>query len=551
MDIFTIKNLTFTYAGSGVPVLKDLSFSVKEGEFVMLCGLNGSGKTTLLQLIVPAARPLGKIQGEVLYEGSPIEDLPYERQVTEIGYVGQDAELQFVTDTVWQEIAFGLENLGLTTGEIRRRVAEMVTFFGLEGEMGKRTEELSAGEKQAVNLAAVLAVRPKILLLDEPTSNLDPIAAERFLYLVQKINRELGTAILICEQNIDRVIPISNKVIVLEKGNLLFAGKAEETARYLLQEKKLLALALPLPTRLAFKLKQVDLPFTIQEGRRSFLICEGDISRKDEKREKKETQVNGKGNIAIQLSNVWFRYDKKGEDVLRDATLSLNEGEIYGILGANGVGKTTLLNVMAGVALPYSGKVQLLGKPIAKYTETELFGGLVGILPQNVKFMFAEDTLEKDLQAVATEEKKVIEISKNFGIGGLLQRNPLDLSGGELKRAALAKIMLKAPRMLFLDEPTSGLDVAAKRELGSILLRLKQEGHTIVLVSHDVEFAADITTKCTLLFNGEIMGEESTKEFFLSNMFYTTQTRRLTLGKWEGLVTAEEVLKLCGKSIEE
>lgn len=551
MELLTVENLTFQYASIGneetyvKAALQNLSFQVEEGDFVLLCGLNGSGKTTLLRLLKPAIAPVGKLQGNILYKQLPLHQLPFAQQTTQIGYVSQNANMQFVTDTVWQELAFGLENSGVKAGEIRRRVGEMANFFGIEKEMQKKAHELSAGQKQTVNLAAVLLQQPNLLLLDEPTANLDPIATENFLQLVQKVNREFGTTILLSEQKTEQILPMVHKAIVLKQGEMICNATPAEMAKTMWQIQNPLAHTLPAPTQVALELQQQQLPFTVQAGRKQLMQMQTFLQNANKIEAKKEPPKAVKKETVLQVEKAWFRYEKKGKDILKGLSLSVQEGEVYCLMGENGGGKTTLLNLFSKEISPYSGKITLYGKPLTRYQEKELFDKRLGVLPQNPQFLFTEDALLEDLQTTGVQEETVLQMAQQFQIVHLLNENPLDLSGGEMQRAALAKVMLRNPQVLLLDEPTNALDVEAKKQLGKMLRIFAEEGKTVFMVSHDVDFAAIYADRCALLFDGEIVGEDETKPFFLSNLFYTTQARRLTRGIIEGITTTQEVLALC------
>ncbi len=548
MELLTIKNLNFQYAniadeaGNVLPALQNLSLQVEEGDFVLLCGLNGSGKTTLLCLLKQAIAPVGNLQGDIWYKQQPLYELPFEKQTMEIGYVAQNADMQFVTDVVWQELAFGLENSGVPTDEIRRKVGEMASFFGLEQEMQKKAHELSAGQKQTVNLAAVLLQQPNLLLLDEPTASLDPIAAEHFLQLVQKVNREFGTTIILSEQKIDQILPIANKVVVLKQGEIICDASPIEAAKILWQAGNPLMNTLPVPTQAALALREEDLPLTVQEGRKQ--LAQKLLQNKN-KRDITKSEMMAKKETVLQAEKIWFRYEKKGRDILKGASLTVQAGEICCLMGENGGGKTTLLNLFCKEYIPYSGKVTLYGKTLANYKETELFDACIGVLPQNPLFLFTEDMLQKDLETTGATQEEAVQMARQFGVAHLLTRNPLDFSGGEMQRAALAKVMLRNPKLLLLDEPTNALDVEAKQKLGELLRGFTKEGKTIVMVSHDVSFAAEYADRCALLFDGEVMGEDTAKQFFLSNLFYTTEARRFTRGIVEDVTTTQEVLALC------
>ena len=550
MDILQIENLRFRYPDAEKDALDGVSFHVRAGEFVVLCGESGCGKTTLLKMLKRELSPHGEKSGRIVYNGVEQAALDDRTAACDIGYVLQNPENQVVTDKVWHELAFGLESLGFPTGTIRRRVAEMASYFGIQAWFRQNTGELSGGQKQMLNLASVMVMQPQVLILDEPTSQLDPIAASDFIATLRKLNRELGLTILLVEHRLEEVFPLADRVMMMEQGRILLYDRPEAVGarlRELRADHPMLA-GLPSAVRI-FQALEVDAPcpLTVKEGR-DFLsehfLAAGQGERPPVARREK---------IALEMKNVWFRYERDLPDVLRGVTFAAYEGETFCILGGNGTGKTTALSVLAGLNRAYRGRVLIGGKKIGEYKGNTLYRHNVALLPQNPQTVFLKKTVREDFQEIARvmeygeEERTALieEIAGKLGITRLLDKHPYDLSGGEQQKAALAKILLLKPKILLLDEPTKGVDAYSKRNLLSILRELKAEGITIVIVTHDVEFAAAGADRCALFFDGEIISVDTPAAFFANNNFYTTAANRIARHLYRDAVSCEEVVALC------
>ncbi|CDC62325.1 putative uncharacterized protein [Clostridium sp. CAG:448] len=541
MDILQIENLNFRYPGAERNAVDGVSFSVHSGEFMVVCGVSGCGKTTLLRLLKPELAPAGKLDGRIVYCGG-------ERTPAQIGYVLQNPDNQIVTDKVWHELAFGLENLGLPTEVIRRRVGEMANYFGIQDWFRKKTDELSGGQKQLLNLAAVMVMQPRVLILDEPTSQLDPIAASDFIATLQKLNRELGLTILLVEHRLEEVFPIADRVLLMDSGRVLVCDAPEKIGDALPDGHPMRA-ALPSAVRIFRSVQVADrCPLTVREGRdfleRHFGNRRGTLP---------EPAYRHGENVAVELKNVWFRYEKDLPDVLRGTSVQVYAGEIYAVLGGNGTGKTTMLQVIAGVCKAYRGKVLIAGKQIRDYGGNSLYRGVLALLPQNPQTVFIRDTVRADLTEMlevhgvpkAEREKKIMDVAEKLSIASLLDRNPFDLSGGEGQKCALAKVLLTNPGILLLDEPTKGIDAGGKLVLKDILERLKADGMTVLLVTHDVEFAAETADRCALFFDGEILSADTPMRFFGGNTFYTTAANRMARTLCPNAVTCGQVVAFC------
>lgn len=548
MESFKIENLSFSYPQREHKALDDINISINKGEFVTICGKSGCGKTTLLRLLKPAISPHGEIFGKIYFENCPLSQIGEREQAQKIGFVMQNPDNQIVTDKVWHELAFGLESLGYKTEEIRMRVSEMASYFGIQGWFHKKVCELSGGQKQILNLASVMAMQPSVLILDEPTAQLDPIAAGDFLRTIEKINRELGVTVIMTEHRLEEVFPVSDRVIVLDEGKITADCKAEELGR--IGAENSIYSSLPVPMRVFGAVEKSEkCPLTVRDGRiwlenyaKEHNLCD-DFSKKNEEEKNFKT--------AVEMKDVWFRYEKNSADIVKGLNLTVKEGEIFCIVGGNGAGKSTTLSLLSGINKPYRGKIFINGEKISEIDG--LYDGLLGVIPQNPTDLFVKKTVRLDLEdvlsdkGISKEEKaeRLENVVKLCGLFGLLESHPYDLSGGEQQRAALAKILLNEPKILVLDEPTKGMDAEFKKEFGAMLKTLKNDGATVVMVSHDTEFCAQYADTCAMFFDGAITSQADAREFFAGKNFYTTAANRMARGILPDAVLAEDIIYAC------
>lgn len=537
MDALTVKNLTFSYPGAAAPTLKNISFRLQSGAFATLCGLSGSGKTTLLRQLKPALRPHGALTGEVLLGGAEVKSLSLREQSAQIGFVQQSPDNQLVTDKVWHELAFGLESLGTPQSDMRRRVAETAAFFGLEKIFEADVSTLSGGQKQLLNLASVMVMQPSLLLLDEPTSQLDPIAATDFLSCLHRVNRELGVTVLMIEHRLEDVLPLSDRVLVLENGELISDDTPQNTGANLKRRHSGCFLSMPTPMRVWDAAQgEGACPVTVAQGR-AWLQA---FAQSHPLRALPPEEIPDRKDSAVTLQNVWFRYEKQAPDVLQGLSLSVHYGEIVTILGGNGAGKSTLLSLINGENKPYRGKV------ISKKE-------LCVTLPQNPQSLLSGNSVAETLDEMLegrglSETERQARLSQVIALcelKDLLRRHPFDLSGGEMQKAALAKLLLLKPQILLLDEPTKGLDAQFKASFAALLKTLAGQGTAVLMVSHDVEFCASCSHRCVLLFHGEAVAEGTPRRFFTNNNFYVTSASRMARGVAENAVTADELIFAC------
>ena len=538
MEVFTIRNLNFAYPEQEKNAISDLSLSVQPGEFLVLCGPSGCGKSTLLRQLKTVLAPHGRRSGEILFDGRNLDSLDQREQAEKIGFVQQSPENQIVTDKVWHELAFGLESLGYDTPTIRRRVAEMASFFGIQEWFYKSVTELSGGQKQLLNLASVMVLQPKVLILDEPTSQLDPIAASDFLATLGKINRELGTTIILTEHRLEEAFGFASRVAVMDGGKLLCTGTPAEVGAELKNSGNAMFLAMPAAMRIwAATDSKASCPVSVCDGRNWLL----DYAKTHELKAVPETQKNTpNGETVVLAQELWFKYEQDSPDVVKGLSLELHKGEFLALLGGNGTGKTTTLKLLASLKKAYRGELNITGT--------------VGMLPQNPQVLFVKNTVREDLLEILPKAERksdrLAQVVSLCKLTELLDRHPYDLSGGEQQRAALAKIQLLNPDILLLDEPTKGLDAEFKQTFGQILRALQASGVAILMVSHDIEFCAKYADRCALFFDGNIVTESTPKTFFSGNSFYTTAANRIARDILPEAVTPEDVIAACGGAAE-
>lgn len=522
MQTVQVENLSFWYPGTDAPALRDVSFTLPASSFTLLCGDSGCGKTTLLRCLKREIAPHGRKSGSIRFGGVEQSELSPIQSACTVGMVLQQPEEQVVTDTVAQELAFGLENIGLPAQVVRRRVAEMAGYFGLSAWMHRELRSLSGGQLQLLNLAAVIAMQPAVLLLDEPTAQLDPVSAGDFLAAVERVHLELGATILLCEHRLDGMLSLADSVLSMRDGCLTDCKSAQGFVQDCVCAGKIHAL--PSVARVALcagKSAPKRVPLDVRQGRtwlREALPPQVPRSAGDG-----VCAPNGEDARRDRLlcaKGVWFRYDRAQPFALRDLDIALRGGEIHCLLGGNGSGKSTALAVLCGALRPSRGRVRA-GKGVCAL-----------LLPQQPKALLACDTVEEELCEGLPEDARdrATEIARELGLLPLLRRHPYDVSAGELQRVALGKLLLRAGDRcaLLLDEPTKGLDADNRAALSVLLRGLATQGHGVLLATHDLEFAAELSDRCSMLLVGQAICEQKTPDFFLENAVYTTEVHRMT-----------------------
>ena len=544
MAHFHIQNLSFSYALGENRALAGVDLTIEKGEYVVVCGRSGSGKTTLLRQLKSVLAPHGQRSGEVLFNGRPLSGISQKEQVAKIGFVMQNPDDQIVTDKVWHELAFGLESLGVDQKTMRLRVAEMASYFGIQSWFHRDVAELSGGQKQLLNLASIMAMQPEVLILDEPTSQLDPIAASDFLNTVKKINIELGTTVIITEHRLEDIFHCADRVVVMETGRVLANDTPRKVGALLHSQGSPMFAALPTPTRVFYDSGAAgECPLTVREGR-SWLTRTFDQQVLSVTEPEMEPQIEKVRNPALSVKEAWFRYHRDGDDILQGVSFQVEAGSIHAIVGGNGAGKSTLLKAICGINRVYRGTVAVFGKELKKYATRDLFRGYLAMLPQDPKSLFVASTVRQELEEMTGDAAAISETAKLCQVEHLFSRHPHDLSGGEQQRCALAKVLLTQPKLLLLDEPTKGMDNFFKLQFAGILRRLKERGITVLMVSHDVEFCADYADRVSMFFDGQILTTDTPRRFFGQNSFYTTAANRMSRCLFRNAVTASDVVWL-------
>ncbi len=527
--IIELKQVSFYYPEGVTPALTQVDLAVPTGGFVLVCGPSGSGKSTLLKHMKSSQIPFGKGTGELLFKGKDLETMEQGESARSIGFVGQNPDNQIVTDTVWHELAFGLENLGVPVEEIRKRTAETAQYFGMTEWFRQPVEALSGGQKQMLNLASVMVMQPEVLILDEPTAQMDPIGARRFFHTLKGLQQEIGTTIILSEQRLEEVMPLAQDLVYMENGQIVAQGPVQESLKILADYEKIknkpLAMETSFPVALRVYIKSREkeeetVPVSVGQGRQWLSGKRVVTSEHKETYEETETVITVQG--------VDFSYEK-GKKVLEHLDWQVKKGSIYGLLGGNGAGKTTLMKLICGILKPRRGKIKT--------------NGTVRYLVQNPLSIFTEITAEDELAVCCGRDPKAVEeMLEKMELTEFREQNPLDLSGGQQQRLALGKVLLTKPEILLLDEPTKGMDGGFKVKFGAMLGELKKQGITTVLVSHDMEFCAEYATYCGLMFDREIISFGPTREFFAENVYYTTAAARMTRGILKDCLVAEDIM---------
>lgn len=493
-----LKGLSFTHAGATEEVLRGVDLDVAQGSFALLVGDTGSGKSTMLSLVKPQIAPAGSKQGSVRVFGRNVEDLSNEESARTVGFVFQDPDNQIVCDSVWHEMAFGLENLGVPAAEMRRRVAEAGYFFGMGDWFHSPTDALSGGRKQLLALASTLVMQPRLLLLDEPTAQLDPIATKNFLHVLFRVNRELGCTVVVATHAPDLMADYATCAYELRDGSV---REIEDLAEL----KKGCDLEGVCGRRQGRSGSVSDAPAESM----------ADIERPAGQRRGGSllsgVRTGFSSAPAVDARGVWARYERDADWVLRGLDISVATGEVHALVGGNGSGKSTLLALMAGVRRANRGALRVI--PTKK-----------ALLPQDPKALFACECVEDELMewtgigAYGAAEAQAM--LSRLDLASCAERHPYDLSGGQRQLLALGKVLLVGPQLLLLDEPTKGLDRTARKEVARLVDEVRRGGATIVMATHDLEFASAVADRMSLLFDGEVACTEPVDEFFRNNLFY-------------------------------
>jgi len=530
-ELMSLKQLTFTYPATSRPALNDVDLSIASGDFVVIVGATGSGKTTLLRQLKPELIPAGKLTGTAQYQGRSIQTLSTTESAQAIGVVVQDPVVQPVMATVIEELAFSLENVGVSATSMPGRIAEIANFLGLDQILHTPLQKLSGGQLQLVNLASALVLHPAMLLLDEPTAQLDPTTAQNFLNVLQQVHHELGLTIVMSEHRLDRVLPLASRLLIMQDGALLAAGSVATGLQLMTQHTELASFVPAIPNFFVQQhLTGHRLPLTVATAQQ--MLGQRGISFK---LRSSAMPVKTAGSPLLTLTGVSFRYDQQAP-TLRTIDVTFATGTWVAILGKNGAGKSTLLRVLAGLRKPQHGKVRLDKQLVWKLNNSALIRQ-VGLLSQHPIDQFTGLTVREELTAQArlgnepANATTVTDWLAKLQLTAVADQNVFDLSGGQQQLVGLGLALITRPRLLLLDEPTKGLDPVTKQLVGRLLENYRAAGVTIVMASHDVEFSAQFATHGTFMFDGQLTPVQLSREFFTTNFMATTAVNRL-LRQW-------------------
>ena len=549
MELIRFNDFSFEYSNNE-KIFSKLNLTVNRGDFVLFCGPSGCGKTTLLMNLKNEIKPIGNEEGIIYYDGENIRQLSKEKSARDIGFLFQNPENQFVCDTVIQEISFSLENMGIPTEEIRTRIAEISTFFSLDKLLYKKVDELSGGQKQLVNLCSLLVLKPKVLLLDEPTSQLDPIASYDFLSILRRLNEEFSITILMTEHRINNVFPFIDKAVFIEEGVIAYNNHPREICLETCNN-PIFSNYLPSTALIHFLFKEYYsfsqdriVPLSIREGLNDMYEMNQEMLNNskntfyDEYKLLNEKILNetksgakiDKNKAIFKCENLWFGYNKN-QVIIKGVSFEIKEGEFISILGGNGTGKSTLLQLLVKILKPIKGKVKH-DKKIK-----------LGYVHQNpmIHFRFETSEINSENKEIIMDKKEKKDLIEFFEIENLLKKHPYDCSGGEQQKIAIVKSLLRKPDILFLDEPTKGLDPIFKKNLGDKFQKLQKNGLSIVMVTHDIDFAADYSSRSFLIFDGKIQVDTTPKDMFYNNNFYTTFVNRMVKNYIPNCVTLKDL----------
>lgn len=555
--IIKIENLTYCYPETREPALRDINLEIEAGHFILVVGSSGSGKSTLLRTLnglVPHFYG-GKIEGKVLVNGQDTLGLKVRDLARTVGMVFQDPENQFVTDSVESEISFGLQNLSLEESLMAKRIAETIATLRLSHLRGKETQYLSGGEKQKVALASVLAMQPNVLALDEPTSQLDPVSAEDFLTTIKSLNEELGLTVILSEHRLERCAHFADLVAVLDRGRLAFWGNPREMACWAKGETWV---PLPPVTRLFLDLHNGFVPLTVKEGREIVASLVSGQSEwgtstspvSEEKQDSKKGHAPPRNtNPLLKVSRLSYTYPE-GREALNGVNFEITEGERIAIIGENGSGKTTLAKHMNGLLKPTHGKVELCGID-TRERDVATLARACGILGQNPNYHLLEEVVEEELmltlRAMDIEDREAEELLEGtmgmLGLESLRKRNPQELSCGERELVALASVAVYQPKLLVLDEPTRGIDAGIKTLISNFIRQYSSRGNSVVVITHELEFAAQCTTRIIMLSEGKIIADGEKHSMLSESLFFTTQFNKVFRGFKEGVVTQKDAIE--------
>lgn len=539
MSYIEIKNLNFSYPLEKKKSLEDINLCIKKGELFLIAGKSGSGKSTLGRAIIGTVPNFygGTIGGEIKIDGKPIDKMSHKERAEKITMVFQDPEKQLMMNKVHREVAFGLENVCADEKVIKRRVYEALQFSGILYLAERDITSLSGGEKQKVVVASALAYMPECIILDEPTSQLDPSSADEIVNLIKKINEELGITVIVIEHRVNRWFDAADSIAIMDSGKITSFKDKKDFYNNCSKDESMF-----MPDYLKFfkKINFKAMPESFKKARIEFLNSNVTLKKEDIDVYKEEC------NPILNIKKLNCTIDSK--EILKNINFTVNKGDFISIMGANGAGKSTLLKSIMGIR-EYEGAIELYNQD-TKDMGIRSIAKHIGYVSQNPNDYLSKNSVYDELKFTMDnyniyDEKVIKEVLKELEIYDLKDKNPRDLSGGQRQRVAIASILVLKPEIIFLDEPTRGLESELKSKLGQILKKLNEEGATIILVTHDADFASSFCSRYILMFNGSIAADGGKKEVLSDGIFYTTSINKLLRGKNSNIFTLEEALRMC------
>ena len=513
MDIFKIDNLSFTYHKQSVPTIKNISFSLKQGDFCVICGKSGSGKTTLIKQLKTCFTPSGMQSGSILFKNRELSSVSKKEQAKSIGFVSREDIAVMESGNIINQLAFGPLCMGGDINNVKLRISEISNVLGINDILYKTFSDISGGQKQLVRIASALIMKPDILIIDDPFSSLDPFSSDTLLNILNQINKNFSVTILISTSSLEGIFSYAKNIMFIENGEISESCTPNQLLNF--QDLKTKGLYQTLPQIYKFHLSifpESPPPSSIEQEKRLFNDKFKDKLFKISK--VTEYCPDRNKDDVLKIKNVWFRYDKNSPDIFKGLTLSVKRGEIISVLGRNGCGKSTFLNLICNFLKPYKGKVLINNKPAYKYSDSEMFTSLISMIPQSIEI----DTGHTNFNL--SNGHKRIDFIKNA-------------------------INNQTRDIILMDEPTSETDPSQKDELYNIIKQAALKGSAVIVVSHDIEFCSRISDKCCMLFDGEIIATDNKNQFFSHNTFYTTVPRLITKDILDNAVTIEEVQKIC------
>ena len=550
-----IEHLTFTYPHASKPALEDVSLDIAPGSLLLLGGKSGSGKSTLLGHFACCEPPEGERSGRILIDGVPLEDMSPFSWMSKIAFVTQKPDAQIGSGKVIDELSRGLVSINCEQSTMRSRIAEATAYFGISNWLDRDVDELSNGQKQLLKIASAMVLNPRVLVFDDPISQLDPVTASTFLSIVHDLNAELKVTVIMSLRTFDEVYPTADMVAIMDAGTIRHVGTPREVACSLYLGNDQFAYALPSSVRIYHGVHpqsdSCEFPLSVGEAR-DWMKAECE-ARGAALRHLPDKRMRGLlEQSVLKFDDLCFSYDGAHE-LFRNVSLSIAKGGVHAIVGANGSGKSTMLKLAAGVLPPARGRVSIHDSRRGRWVDAGQCAYEVALLPQDLDGFFTMGTVRGELEELVAGrhfsqediDRYVDDFAKTLGIFAYLDADPRVLSYGERQLAAIAKTMMCETAVLLLDEPTKGIDLFAQRKLGKVLHELAKRGVAIVIASQDLKFCAEYATCVSLLFDGKVATTETPQAFFSSNILYTTQASRISRGLYSNTVTDDEVIVLC------